>query len=140
MKRKSILIFITIIITTIFGIYAGKRIYDKPHINVAGKMPDNSLLSQNLVDEFENNETQANAKYLEKIIKVSGEISELDISKETRIIVLKSKNSTSSVMCYLTAEENKKWATLKRGDTISVKGICTGYLLDVVLINCVLVK
>ncbi len=140
MKRKNLLIFITIILITSFGIYAGKRIYNKPHLNVAEKAPDNSLLSQNLITEFENNETQANAKYLEKIIKVSGEISELEIAKETRIIVLKGQNSTSSVMCYLTAEENKKWATLKQGDAVSVKGICTGYLLDVVLINCVLVK
>jgi tRNA_anti-like len=140
MKRKTISIFIIIIFIVAFGIYAGIRMYNKPHINVAETAPDNSFLSQNLVAEFENNETQANSKYLEKVIKVSGEISELGTSNGTGTIVLKSENSISNVMCYLTAEETKKWSTLKKGENIAVKGICTGFLMDVVLINCVLVK
>jgi hypothetical protein len=140
MKRKIILRLITVIFITVFALYTGVRMYNKPHINVAETAPANSLLSKNLVTEFENNETKANSKYLEKIVKVTGEISELGTSNGTGTIVLKSENSTSNVMCYLTAEENKKWLTLKQGENIAVKGICTGYLMDVVLINCVLVK
>ena len=40
-----------------------------------------------------------------------------------------------SVLCHLSEEATKEMSVLIEGQTITVKGICTGYLMDVILIK-----
>jgi hypothetical protein len=38
------------------------------------------------------------------------------------------------------AEDNKRALTLRKGQRITIKGVCTGYLLDVIMVRCIIVE
>jgi len=139
MNKKKI-IFILLAILLILGGYIAIRMYNKPHVNVAESDPDIVLLSNTLLDDFENDEISANEKYLEQIIQVTGKIQKLGTANGNGTITLTNGNSMGSVICHLSEKENKKVVSLREGQEIIVKGICTGFLMDVILINCVLVN
>ncbi|MDG1038827.1 MAG: hypothetical protein P8O89_07785, partial [Polaribacter sp.] len=82
----------------------------------------------------------ANKLYLEKIIKINGTISELNIEKERGIITLKTRDNFGSVLCHLSEGGMKKMKSLKVGQTITLKGICTGFLMDVILVKCEIIS
>ena len=44
----------------------------------------------------------------------------------------------AGIGCEFENKLQNKLATLKEGQTIKVKGICTGILMDVVLVDCVI--
>lgn len=138
MNKKNILLLLAVLV--ILGGYLGIRMYNKPHVNVAESDPDLVLFSQTLLDDFESDEISANEKYLEQIIQVTGKIQKLGTANGNGTITLTNGTSMGSVICHLSEMENKKMVSLREGQEIMVKGICTGYLMDVILINCVLVN
>ncbi|MER3317552.1 MAG: hypothetical protein RIB79_04605 [Allomuricauda sp.] len=137
-KKKIILILLAVLI--ILGGYLAISLYNKPHVDVAEADPDIVLFSNTLLDDFENDEISANAKYLEQIVQVTGKVQKLGTANGNGIITLTGENSLGSVICHLSEKENKKVVSLREGQEIIVKGICTGFLMDVILINCVLVN
>ena len=62
-------------------------------------------------------------------------ISETRIEKEKGIITLKTNDDFGSILCHLSAKSTKKMDKLKVGEIVIVKGICTGYLMDVILVK-----
>lgn len=120
--------------------YLSLSLYNKPHLNVAETSPKVKLISSTLLEDFEEDENTANANYLGQVIQVSGTIKELGMTDGNGTITLNSGNSFGSVICNLMPEENKKILQLKRGHLISIKGICTGYLMDVILVRSVIIN
>ncbi|WP_299217157.1 hypothetical protein [uncultured Aquimarina sp.] len=129
------------VIILLAGAFIYFNIYNKPHIDVSAATPDLSMEAGVLLGEFLNNETEANSKYLEQIIQVSGTIAEIDTDKnDNSIITLRKNDDIESVICHVLPEENKKASNLKIGQKINIKGICTGYLMDVILVKCVIIN
>jgi len=133
MNREKIII--VILIFGILGAFVGYKIYNKPHIDVAEKLADISISANEILSEFAADETTANTKFLDKIVAVKGVISETRIEKEKGIITLKTNDDFSSILCHLSAKSTKKMDKLKVGEIVIVKGICTGYLMDVILVK-----
>lgn len=141
MARKTrvlMIISILIFVAIVFFVYVA--VYNKPHVDVYKSSPGISLTSDIIVEDFENNETLANSKYLEQIIQVTGTISEVVITKDKGVIVLNASNALGNVMCHVSASEHQKINALKKDQEITMKGICTGYLMDVILVKCVIVE
>jgi hypothetical protein len=134
MHKKKLIIAILII--GLIGVFVAYKMYNKPHINVADSKSDITLTADKIINDFSSDESKANTLYLDKIIEISGEISELNVVKQKGIITLKTKDDFGSVLCHLSDEGTKKMSSLKERQTIYVKGICTGYLLDVILVKC----
>jgi DNA/RNA endonuclease YhcR with UshA esterase domain len=131
MKIKKIII--GILILGIIGVFVAYKMYNKPHVMVAETTADIFISANKIVADFSADETTANSKYLEKIIEVKGVISEMKIEKG--IITLKTNDDFGSVICHLSALATKEMSVLKEGQTIAVKGVCTGYLMDVILVK-----
>ncbi|OEK07847.1 hypothetical protein A8C32_15305 [Flavivirga aquatica] len=135
---KRIILIIIVVLTMVF-VYVS--IYNKPHINIEKSTANISIKSSDLLNDFTVDETKANEKYLDKIIQVEGIISEISLDKEgRRIIALEGEDLLGNVTCYLSNEKNKTNERLKRGQSIIIKGICTGYLMDVVLVRCIIIN
>ena len=132
-NRKQKIILIIIIIISIIAVIFYKT-YNKEHINVEKTSAKYTMTSQKLIDDFLMDEEEANKKYVNQIIQVTGTISEIDKVS----ITIKDVNSESTVQCNFSDKINN--TNLKQGQKITIKGLCTGYLLDVVLIECVLIK
>ena len=132
---KKITIYILIL-----GIFIGYKMYNKPHINVAKKSVDINITANTLLADFSSDETKANTEYLDKIIAVKGMVTTIEFNGEKAAISLQTKDDFGSVVCYLVKDEFKKSAEIKEGQEVILKGICTGFLMDVILVKCVIMN
>jgi len=90
-----------------------------------------------IFDSFTVNETKANELYLNKAIQVTGEISEFKKNQDGQAVVyLKSTDPVFGVNCTFKEDPGP----LEKGTTITFKGICTGYLSDVIINQGIIVK
>ncbi|MDG1227633.1 MAG: hypothetical protein P8P15_06645 [Polaribacter sp.] len=138
MKKNRIVI--VILIVGFVGVFVAYKMYNKPHVNVVETKSDITLSASKILNDFSTDENAANKLYLEKIIKINGTISELNIEKERGIITLKTRDNFGSVLCHLSEGGMKKMKSLKVGQTITLKGICTGFLMDVILVKCEIIS
>ena len=122
------------------GAGIGAYQYNKPHKNINKASADFKLTATELFAEFENDETKAQEKYLDKIIQVSGRVSNISkTDQETSIITLESDHMLFGVQCELDAFSDHSTQVLPvEGEELSLKGICSGMLSDVVLVRCVI--
>lgn len=138
MNKKRIII--GILVLGIIGAFVGYKMYNKPHVDVSEASADITISANKILEEFSSDETTANSKYLEKIIEVKGEVLELKTVKGLGIVTLKTNDDFGSVLCHLSEEATKKINSLTQGQIISIKGICTGYLMDVILVKCEIIN
>lgn len=90
-----------------------------------------------LVETFEKSEQKGNTLYLDKTLEITGVVvysKANQAGKQT--IMLKSDDPMAGVLCTLTTQG----APVKEGESVTIKGICNGFLSDVVITNAVLVQ
>lgn len=97
---------------------------------VDGAEAEMEVSASRLAADYAAGETQANEKYLGKILQVSGEIIEIE-SGTPLTVVLKGEGMTSVRVEMNDASDQVPEA----GQKITVAGSCTGMLLDVILNN-----
>jgi tRNA_anti-like len=113
--------------------------FNKKHADTAKVRPDFVITATTLQKEFEDNEKAASARYINKILEVSGTIASAVPSDSAHLnISLKTGSEISSVNCVLTAAGDM--AKLKPGLEITLRGECSGFLMDVLLKNCAIIK
>ncbi len=85
-----------------------------------------------LIQEFVTADSLANAKYREQIIEVTGVISELNAKDSTSTLSM--ADSTGSYVIFdFEKEQASKVQTLKVGDYITVKGLCSGSIFSEIM-------
>lgn len=133
---KKITAVVLVAAVSIGGYYAydmytagpGKIENAKPAMRVAATL---------LLDDYNKSEKEANKKYIGKIIEVSGEIKEVSKNQEGQTIInLKTADPMNSINCTL----EQQTVPLQTGQQVIVKGLCTGYMMDVYLTRCYIVK
>lgn len=115
-------------------------IFFKPEKNILKLKPDYKLTAIELFNEYSINEEAANTKFLGKIIQVRGTIRE--ISAEDSIyttIILETEDIFFGVNCVLNDRYTSKQKEILIGSEATIKGECSGKLIDVVLNNSVLI-
>ena len=141
MKKKILIaVGILLLIALVAGIY-GYREFHRTHADATHTKADVTLQADALVKAFSDNETQADSMYLDKIISVSGTVIGMETdSQGIYTIMLDGKNDMSNVSCQMDERHNNDAASIKKGDAVTMKGTCTGILMDVVLNRCVIEK
>ena len=140
MKGYNFKVIVGIFILIIACLFLMLTIYNKPHTDVRNSKADLILNIENVLAEFQQDETLANKKYIDQIIEVSGTIFEISTLNGNSVITLKSENSESSIICHLLPEDNEISLKLQKGQSITIKGVCTGFLMDVIMVRCVIAK
>jgi len=134
---KVALFFVSFI--ALAGILAALYMYNLKHTDMAKAKPDYVITATLLQKEFEDNETTASAKYTGKIIEVTGIIASIKAADSNVInITLTTGNDFSTVICTFPAIADP--SELKPGNEITLRGECSGYLMDVLLNNCAVIK
>ena len=134
---KKILIIVSILIVA--GAAIGYYMYNKPRTGVAGLEPAHNVHAKEIFDEFQSDENAANAKYLGKVVEVSGTVQAFEEDQNGNFSVAMETGSDMGVVsCQFDKREDKP--TLAAGATVRIKGYCSGLLLDVVLVDCEIVK
>jgi len=134
---KVALFFVLFI--AVSAILAALYFYNLKHTDMSQAKPDYVLTSTELREAFEQNETAASAKYINKIIEVSGTIAAVNPGKDKIVtITLQTGSDLSSIICTFPAVGESLPFTA--GDNINLRGECSGFLMDVLLNNCALIK
>jgi hypothetical protein len=131
---KNNRIFILVCITFFFLAGYGYYLFNKPIESLKSYQPDQILDANQFLSVFEEDESKANKLFLDKVIQVSGTIEKI----ENQSIYIKTDNPMSSIIFEM--ESGQDISLLKSGDTTTIKGLCTGYLMDVVLIRSILLN
>lgn len=118
------------------GSVVAYRLYNKPHRSVEDESAYTRISASALFSAFDRNEAEANMKYLDEVIVVDGTVSEIFSNQEGEpVILLKTGDPLFGISCTM----DGGIANVKPGMRVKVKGICTGYLSDVVLTGGLLV-
>lgn len=141
MKGKGKL-YLTMAIVAIIAIAVviALRLYNKPHRVVATATPAFTMKASQLVDDFLADETKANADYGGKIVQLEGTLIEIVPNDNTLILQMGDTTEMIGVSAYLQPDEEAQGADLQPGEMITVKGICDGMLIDVIVGNAVLIR
>jgi hypothetical protein len=121
------------------GIVAGTFVYlytfRKADLSVASKKAEIEIKATELLKNFTEKEDSANAAFLNKVLAVEGLIDKVTEDSTSITVYLKNPEDLAGVMCGFHKSTIDK-SSLKPGNSIRIKGICTGYLMDVVLNKC----
>ena len=132
MRRKYLLIAVLVwALLLAVGLY----VYNKPHSSAAHATPDYSLSATDLYQQFQQDEAVANQKYLDKIIEVKGTVAEVQHSGNSATIELREESAMGGINCSFTNLEHIIQIPSK-GSLLTIKGKCSGFLMDVNLVDC----
>jgi hypothetical protein len=134
LKIIGYIIGFTILITAIVGyLLYSKKVAPLDHMK-----PDFIVTADALYDAFEIDESEANLTYIGKVIDVKGEVSGILELDSTWNMMLKAANAISDgINCSFVVQPNSE---ISVGTTVTVRGRCQGFLMDVILNNCTIIK
>jgi len=120
-----------------YGWYA----FNKKPADVRRQKADMEINAKDLLQLFQQNETAADARYVDKVIIVSGIVLSMQTDAQGKTTIsLDTGDPMAAVTCSFYNEETAAVKQINKGSRVHVKGICTGMLSDVILNKCSLVK
>jgi len=128
-----------IIAVIIFGsaVAYGFYLFNKPHKGIANKEAEFTMESKKLFEEFNDDENAANQKYLGKVVCVYGHVSDRAVDAKGTFSLILEGGDLAGVGCQFDKSVVDEMQKVKKGEVLRVKGVCTGMLMDVVLVDCV---
>ena len=139
MNRKQIILIAASVLALVVVILVIWWVFQPASKTVQKEKPAYTMEASELVQEFETDEAMANSLYLDKIIQVGGTIDNISEDETILLVTLKDPGSLSGTICSF----NKSTVLDKQfevGSRIEIKGICDGYLMDVILTRCALIE
>jgi hypothetical protein len=85
------------------------------------------------------NESDANQKWIGKVLEVNGIISSVTGSGNYVSLNLAAA-AEGGVNCSVLKKDLPADHKFNKGDSISIKGKCTGFLMDVNMVDCIIKK
>ncbi len=141
MKKNWKIILLAVVLIGAVAVYFGLKEYNRGAKDVTDSEADVVIQAVDLSTAFSDDETKANGMYLDKSIAVSGVVKSVDVDESgAYTIMLAGSSELSNVSCQLDARHNDDAKGITEGTNITVKGFCTGVLMDVVLIRCAVDK
>lgn len=138
MKTKYIILLV-VLIGAAGAVFFGLNEYGRGHRDTAGVPPLHTINAAGLLAEFRRDEAAATSKFVgttEQVIEVVGAIREIEQPSAGVVnVILETGDDMSGVVCEFA--EGTVPAQWTAGTEVKLKGICTGMLLDIVLVRCV---
>lgn len=127
MKKRNLIILIILLAAVAGGLYAWKE-YSRENKSLAEVKADFSLNASDLIRAFEQQGEESNRKYLGRVIAVTGLVKGVDKDPGGfYTVILGDSDQLSSVRCAMDSLSNKEAATIAAGQTVTMKGSCTGF-------------
>ncbi len=121
---KKISIAIILIIVIAAGIYW--YIATEKFADTNDRQAAFTVSALDLIHEFEKNDGAANEKYMGKIVVVNGRVSEIEAADTTVNIKFTDASSGSYIIFAFQDQHISDAKTVSIGDSISIKGSCSG--------------
>jgi hypothetical protein len=140
MKKVLLVIIIAVVL---IGVAVYYFVYNKPHRDIVAEKAAYSLPASELYNSFISNPDNANEKYLNKVVSVTGTVTDVAELNDNEVkLVLSVDDDMFGVACSFSGDEADKAKIMQEGNEVTIKGLCTGYSGDdvmpgdVVLIKC----
>ena len=124
-------VLITLILFGFIGAAGGIYLFNKPLESIESMKSIYTIKASELLAAFEEDESIANSKFLDKVIEVEGKVEKVENTEGKTTIYLNADNPMSSIIFQLEKSSSK----IKPGEIATFKGICTGSLMDVVMVR-----
>ena len=120
-KRNILILFLAVIV---IAAIVGYSIWNEPHRDIKSATAL-KVSAVALYDNLTKDSANMKSKFVSRVVDVSGEVKQiLKNQNGDQIILLKTNVSDGSVNCTMEEKANN----VKPGNTISIKGICSGYI------------
>ena len=130
-------VILSILVIVGIGVFYGFYIYNKKVPSLENATPDYTLTADELFSSFSSDEANAMKTYEGKVIQVSGNVLSVTPTDSISNVVLSAKDALfGGINCSFNNLENAP----TKGQNITLKCQCQGYLTNVILNNCVPVK
>jgi len=126
-NRKKLKSIILLVIIVVFAFAGGVLyVFTKKFTDITKEKVDYTISAFDLINEFKNNDSLANKKYAEKIITVTGLVTEVE-SADTTVNIKMADTTSGSYAIFAFQQQNLTEAkAIKEGDKVSIKGSCSG--------------
>jgi hypothetical protein len=101
--------------------------------NTSSIKADYTLTATELLKEFTGADSAANKKYLNKTIALQGNVSAIDILADSTSTVKFEDSTGSYIILSFEKNEFNKIQKIKKGDPVSIKGVCSGSIYSQIL-------
>lgn len=129
--KNKIIIVIALIAAIAFGVYYYIFIYSSNNQRQVQSETGIVITANSLVAKYQADEKLANSLYLNMAVVVTGNLLSIDKNQEGKTtLVIGSSDSFSNVSVTMISTAP---ITQKVGESITIKGLCTGALSDVVI-------
>lgn len=136
MTRKKRLFFAGILVCLAAAAW-GYYLYHKPRTTASDVATDASITAVKLYEAFAKDEQAAGKLYTNKVLEITGTIQEAKISDTNASLLLSAGDGQmGGVNCSLAPGQTA--GKLTTGQTVHIKGRCTGFLMDVNLVDVVI--
>lgn len=136
--RRNIFIIIGLVI--MIGAATGIYLWNKPHQNIQKATADLTVEAPALMADFNTDETTANARYLDKVVSVTGKVQTVNSGNGSTLISLEANDDLGVISCELDPAVQHPRTNFSPGEQLTLKGVCAGKMMDVVLTRCVIVE
>jgi len=129
--KNKIITAVALIAAIAFSVYYYIFIYSSNNHRQVQSETGIVITSDSLVAKYQADEKLANSLYLNKAVVVTGNLLSIDKNQEGKTtLVIGRSESFSNVSVTMTSNTP---ITQKVGESITIKGLCTGALSDVVI-------
>tara|TARA_R110002074_G_scaffold397526_1_gene588046 strand:+ start:1311 stop:1739 length:429 start_codon:yes stop_codon:yes gene_type:complete len=139
MKKYVKIISIVVFVAINTCIYISLNILDEEAIDITNAMTFKNTKSEVLVANFMTDEKQADEIYTGKVIEITGTVKEVSFLNNRNTLILQGKDKNSGVICDMNANQIDAITKITQGEKVTIKGICKGFLKDVVMLNCIII-
>ena len=101
---------------------------EAPDIDVNNVEVRDELSVSEILSEVSVNEIAVDIKYGRKKVQVSGIVEDIVCDDDKYYLTLSDENSSGNIKCYIQDETVRKVILYGKGDSISLSGICDGYI------------
>ncbi len=137
MKRTAfIAVTILLIVISVTAYYR----YNQPRKDVSAQHTDVTINANQLYQQYYEHEQEANQKYLDKVIEVKGKVSEVQSNNGLIVLLINAGNGMGGINCSMKENNSINVMQQLKDKEVLVKGKCTGFLMDVNLVDCLLVQ
>ncbi len=133
MKRIFLILLVLIALISILLLISRY----KPEDTIKTRQADVKLEATVLVADFLSDEAGANEKYLNKTLAVSGTVSTFKSDDRGNISITLNGTGQADVKCKFDKMVEHRRREFQVGETVTLKGVCMGYIGDVEMVGCV---
>ncbi len=137
---KSIIknnILIVISVACIMTVY---YIFNNRDVDIRKAKTEISLTAGELLKALNGDDEGRFEQYIEKAMEIDGTIYQVTYKAGKYSLLLRADKIEALVLCEMQKDQAPLIELLKVGDEVKVKGILKGFLMDAILLNCIVLE